>query len=503
MVATATRERIVLEMMLRVPKEVPDVSFASGIDIEALTQPDTNEGREPFFITLPLGEKDQKSHNGRYYMGDVAINAIEKAITQNKIGGNKGHTPSAERGTHFDVPVLHWVGAIIQDGIAWGKAYVPGDSERMREMRGYYKRLKALGGNAGTSLEGMGLQNWNPEIEMYEISELDISRIDAVEALGVGVDIAGSKSPHITTELKEAVQPGELSVGDLVSWDDNGALIRGQVNTIWEDGEVEVPYSDSPPLEATSENPIARMDVYEPTYSTGDWVLSHYQVVRFFSQITKIERLPEMNSQAKIGESKEDDEIEEADSNIQEDKMAEVKDAPKSEDRIAELTQQHETEVTSLTGQLQEAQRELRPLKASETSLREALSLDTEADVVEAVKNLMKERDSLAGENSVLLETAIQAEVAEKAKIIGEALDSKTSTTITFGKTVQRLIAADIQSEKISRYTDIQPAIEKVFSNDSTKSLLESLKIAVMGPNVTAQDGVGDETDEKLEAVTY
>lgn len=499
------QERIVFEMMHRVPKDTPDVPFAPGINIEALTKPDIDEGREPFFVTLPLGEKDQVSNNGRYYIGDVAINAIYKAITQNKIGGNKGHTPSAERGTHFDVPVLHWVGALIEDGIVYGKAYVPGDSERMREMRGYYRRLEATAGNAGTSLEGWGIQEWNSDTEMFDISELDVHRVDAVEALGVGVDIAGSMKPHITTELKEAVQPGELEVGDLVAWEDNGALIRGQVNTIWEEGEVEVPYSDSPPLKATAEDPIARMDVYSPNYDNGEWTLSNYQVVRYFSQITKIERLPEMDTRPNIGEGKGDVNLIDKESNEGDEPMGEQTGdvTPKPEDRIAELKQQHEGEVTTLTGHLQEANRELRPLKATDASLRETLGLDEEADIVEAVRNALAERDSLAGENSKLLETAVQAQVAEKASIIGDALKSDTASTVTFGKTVQRMISASITAEKIAKQADIAPALEKVFSSDETKALLESLKIAVMGPNVESFGELDDETATADEAVTF
>ncbi|MEO1166102.1 MAG: hypothetical protein AAFV98_20125, partial [Chloroflexota bacterium] len=106
--------RIIVEQMHRMPGKTPDVPLAEGVDIEKLTQPDIEAGREPFFITLPLGKRDQQSNNGRHYIGDVAINAIYKAIMTDKIGGNQGHTPESERGTHFSVPVLHWVGALIQ-----------------------------------------------------------------------------------------------------------------------------------------------------------------------------------------------------------------------------------------------------------------------------------------------------------------------------------------------------------------------------------------------------
>lgn len=489
-----SKERIVVEMLHTIPNTlVPDIPIANGIDIEALVKPDTDAGREPFYVTFVLGEADQVSHNNRRYVGNVAIEAIYKAINQLKIGGNQGHTPEAERGTYFAVPVLHWVGAMIKDGVAWGKAYIPGDSERMREMRGYYMRQKATGGRVGTSLEGLGLQVYNADDEIWDILELDVLRIDAVEALGVGVDIAGSQVPHITTELKESVQHGELEIGSLVSWEDNGALMRGSVNTIWTEGEVEVPHSDSPPLVASEDDPLARMDVYYPNYDDGGWSLSGHQVVRFFSQITKIEFLPEHKAQ------------EDNDTSLilGEGTMPETKDTVKPEDRIAELTQQHETEVGDLTTQLQEASRELRPLRSTIATLCEAVGVEADADIVEAVRNLIGERNSLVGENSVLLESAIEAQISTEAKIIGEALQSNVPSTVTFGKTVQTMIASSIAAEKISKQADIAPTVERVLNSESSKAMLEALKIAVMGPNVESEFDYNDDDNSEDEAITY
>ena len=194
------RERIQIELSHPLPENPPEIAIASGVDVDALTAPDREGNREPMFITQYLGEVGQTSRNNRRYVGRTAVDAIYQAISEQRIGGNKGHTPSGQEGTYFDVPVLHWVGAIVQDGVVGGKAYVPGESERQREMRNYYRIQAATGSPVGTSLEGYGREEWNDDLALWDITELTVHRIDAVEALLTGIPDADKRPPHLTSE---------------------------------------------------------------------------------------------------------------------------------------------------------------------------------------------------------------------------------------------------------------------------------------------------------------
>lgn len=577
------QKKIVVEIQHQFAGDYPeDIPFANGVDIDALTKPDVDEGRKPYFVTLPLGEVGQVSHNNRRYVEDVAIKAIEYAISKNKIGGNLGHTPAFERGTHFAIPVLHWVGAMIREGVVWGKAYVPGDSERMREVRNYLSRQKATRSRVGTSLEGEGIQQWNEELETWDILELEVERIDMVGADGVGIDIAGSMSPHITKEsrdnMTEAVAPGELAVGDLVEWESHGNLMRGKVNTIWDSGEVDIPYSDAPPLVATAENPIARMDVYEPSYDDGEWQATSYQVVRQFEQITKIDALPTVEArqremldaddgevgdfvrwdssggtaQGQIDRIERNGTIDVPDSSFSvegteddpaalisiyqesgdgwvktdtqvghkfstltlidplpaptEDEEAngdnDMGEQNQTQDPLAELQAEHQERVTELTSQLRDANRELEPMRADLRSLRESLNVEESADIVLAVRNLLSERDSLAGENKALLESTIEAQIAEQASIVAEGLKSKDTATAAFAGTVRRTIAAQLESQDITRHAQVESAVSSVLGSEDVKTLLEALKRQVMGPNVNVGNNSNNNADEP-EAYTF
>src|SRR5688572_9900499 len=100
------KESIIVEATHQFTGQTPDVPVSPKVNIEKLTKSDVKAGYEPFYVTLPLGEVGQVSQNRRRYVGDVAVRAIFNAIMEQRIGGNKGHTPNMERDTFFDVPVL-------------------------------------------------------------------------------------------------------------------------------------------------------------------------------------------------------------------------------------------------------------------------------------------------------------------------------------------------------------------------------------------------------------
>lgn len=468
----------------------PDVPISPDIDFEGLVQPDREAGDEPFFITLLLGYESQVSRNQRRYVGDTAPKAILNAINSRRITGQLGHTAEDRQSWEFRIPCLHWVGAMIDDtGQVWGKAYVPRTAMELRE---YYRIQARTNATVGTSLSGMGYQEWNPELEMWDILELEVHRIDVVAPEGVGILKAGSMSPKITSETKKNIQEAEadeVAVGDFVTWERDGVLVRGQINTIWTEGEVEVPHSDdAPKLIATEENPIARMDVFEPNWEGEGWRRTSWQVLQYVSNLTKIVALPESNqsNEPALSEGQADNEnVSIVEGEIP---MADKPATPTAEERIAELQKSQEKQLTELQAQLQEAQTNARNAEATLINLRKALGIAENlagAGAVEAAQALVTERDGLKTENAALLETAIERVVEEKAKIIGEALQSESEDVKAFAETVRTMIRTQVQAENISRKSEIEPKVLKVVEAANIQSMLKALRTAAMGPNMT------------------
>lgn len=175
----------------------PSVPFADGIDKEALIDGDN----DPMFVTLPIGRVNARSHNGRIY-NQKAVEAIVKAINEQRNGGNKGHLRSEDRSTRFDLPVLQWVGAILDDnGKAYGKAYIPRYASSVRE---YIKNVKAVRGRIATSIYGSADMNGDV------VENLEIESIDLVDPTRAGVPDAVA-IPILTSEMTTT---GENTMSD-------------------------------------------------------------------------------------------------------------------------------------------------------------------------------------------------------------------------------------------------------------------------------------------------
>jgi len=442
----------------------PDVPISPEVDFEGLVAPDREAGEEPFFITLPLGEYNQVSRNKRKYVEDVAIKAIHGAITTKRITGQTGHTAEERRAWEFKVPVLHWVGAIIQDGVVWGKAYVPRSAMDVRE---YYRVSMRTNATVGTSLEGWGYQEWDEEAEMWNIYELDVNRIDAVGPEGVGIPKAGSMPPKISTEkakTTEAVAPGELAVGDFVSWEDNGSLIRGQVNTIWEDGEVEVPWSDSPAIKATPDDPIARMDVYRPNYDTGEWIRADWQQVRYFSQLTKLEAMPELQQTDEPPFSESEDQ--EGDETM----ATEAKKKPEEQTvdaRLIEMQEEYDEQIRALNLEVTTLERSSRTFDR----LCKMLDVKEGDDPVLALQARLTSLEAAQKENSDLLATAIESEVKKFVKV----------------EWAQPTVIENVTQMHPQSRAEVISCVQEALKNPNVVLILKNAVQKEMGPNVTPQ----------------
>lgn len=458
----------------------PDVPISSDIDYEGLVQPDIEASEKPFFITLLLGYHNQVSRNLRRYVNDTAPKAIRDAIQTRRITGQLGHTAEDHQAWEFKIPCLHWVGALIDDsGQVWGKAYVPRTAMELRE---YYRIQARTNATVGTSLSGMGYQEWNDELEMWDILELEVHRIDAVSPEGVGILKAGSMPPKITTETKQDIQeaaPDDIAVGDFVTWERDGSLVRGQVNTLWTEGEVEVPYSDdAPKLIATVENPIARMDVFEPNWEGEGWRRTSWQVVQYVSNLSKIESLPESHtednplSEGQADNSELPDVLDSEDKPSMATKPNEILDV---DIRIVELEEQHKEAVRKLMKEISEKNAALRNYE----TMRKMLGMDgeTPTDPVLALQGLVTKSQTLEAENFDLLEAAIEQAVAKSVKV----------------EILRPVIVENIKMMKPARKVDVAQALGVVLEKPEIKQMLKYTVQQEMGPNVTTptSDGSG------------
>ena len=472
------RQLIEVQLLHRFEGTYPDVPTSPDVDFEELVKPDREAGVEPFLVTLCLGYAGQESRNNRRYKNNIAPLAIYDAIWNRRITGKLGHTAEEKRSWEFQLPVLHWIGAKVveEDGIPviYGKAYIPLTAPELRE---YYRVQKAKRATVGTSLEGWGFQEFNEEDEIWEITELTVHSIDAVPPDSVGILKAGSMTPKITSETKQNVQeaaPDEVVVGDLVSWDNrNNQLMRGRINTIWTEGEIEVPYSDSPAIAATAENPLARMDVYEPHYKTGEWRLCGWQEIQYVRDLKKIQTLPELASpENTLSEGQEPDEQEVNIANLPEDNPMATNAKQEAQDvdsRIVELQEEHKEAVRKLSKEISE----LKAATRSYETMRKMLGIGDEAnsDPVLVLQSLMTKTQTLEAENFDLLEAAIKQEVSETVKV----------------EMLRPVIVEQVKGMKPALKADVKPMVEKVLDKPEIKQMLKYTVQQEMGPNVETQ----------------
>jgi hypothetical protein len=476
-------EKQLIEVVLlhKFEGKYPDVPISPDIDFDGLVQPDREAGEDPFFITLLLGYRGQVSRNQRRYVGDIAPKAILNAINNRRITGQLGHTAEDRQAWEFKIPCLHWVGALIDSqGQVWGKAYIPRTEMQLRE---YYRIQARTNATVGTSLSGMGYQEWNDELEMWDITDLEVHRIDAVSPEGVGILKAGGMPPKITSESHNPLQeaaPDEVAVGDFVTWERDGALVWGQVNTIFMDGEVQIPYNDDAPvLIATEENPIARMNVFEPNWDDGGWQRTSWQVVQYVKDLGKIDALPESHPEDnRLSEGQldtpEQDELR-IDQESEENPMEE-KPKRKSKEE-SETTHDEETPLVELKQQYQAETRELK-LKISEqeallrnyNTIVEMLAIGGKPvdDPILALQAVFNKVTALEAENFDLLDTAITQEVAEHVKV----------------EILRPVIASKVRERKPARKTEVKKAVVDVLAHSEIKMLMQYTVQQEMGPNV-------------------
>lgn len=198
---TMTRQAVILEMHHTLKGEYPHtVPLAEGIDLSALTEGDDN----PMFLTLPIATETTSRNGVKYQRKDVE--RIVSAIHAREIIGQKGHLTEAERSHRFDTPSLFWVGATLdENGMAWGKAYIPRTASDVRE---YVRVAKAMNSKIGTSIYGTAEITEIGEIvgDSLMLEQIDLvnpSRVGVTQATGIPVITQESIQTQLSHEQKE------------------------------------------------------------------------------------------------------------------------------------------------------------------------------------------------------------------------------------------------------------------------------------------------------------
>jgi hypothetical protein len=189
----------------------PNVPYASDVDYTALIAGES----DPMFITLPIAKVNAKSGNGRYY-DEAFVMELMKQTLANKPIGLMGHMTEAERATAFKPEAVHWVGAVRDGDMIWGKGLVVG------EAKARIARYKASGKSIATSIDAHADGIWDESLKAYRMraDTLRLSQIDLAPSDRAGIgDLA--RVPMITTELTqdtiEEVEEPEMDKLDVLN----------------------------------------------------------------------------------------------------------------------------------------------------------------------------------------------------------------------------------------------------------------------------------------------
>ncbi len=136
------------------------------------------------------------------------------------------------------------------------------------------------------------------------------------EALDQMVAISLSEGIEPGGERDIRALPGDLQIGDYVSWNSSGGRARGEIQEIVDDGSISPPNS-SVTVNGTEKDPAALIQVYRPV--RDGWEDTDVYVAHKFSTLTKIAPLPEPSDEP---EDEEDDDME--DNSMSEEEYREV-----------------------------------------------------------------------------------------------------------------------------------------------------------------------------------
>lgn len=179
-------------------KGYPDVQLAEGVDMAGLTEGDD----KPFFITLPIGEKGVQSRNERTYPAEE-VQRIADTINQERIGGILGHLRDDQRAYEYQIPVIHWVGAMFEGNTLWAKGYIPKTEPKLRESMRIAMKTRS---RTGTSIYGTAEIGDDGVVHNLKVESIDIAHPDRV-GVPMTAAIPAVTSETVNEEAREETMP--------------------------------------------------------------------------------------------------------------------------------------------------------------------------------------------------------------------------------------------------------------------------------------------------------
>lgn len=155
-----------------------------------------NMAADEVFVTLPVGQANAESLNGRKY-SSKSMQALSDQINQLRPESNWGHIPEYDMGYTYNSPPVRWlVSQMDSNGVVWakGRALTP-------EAQLYYKNAKKDNARVGTSIMAWA------EMDGKDVINLDILTIDLADPARVGVPMTAAK-PFVTSEMDDKTKQG-------------------------------------------------------------------------------------------------------------------------------------------------------------------------------------------------------------------------------------------------------------------------------------------------------
>lgn len=403
-------------------------------------------GADPMFVTLPVGFSNSESRNGRKY-DEKSARAILEAINTQKPIGQKGHLRAEDRPYKFETPPFIWVGAVIEHGTVWGKAFI---MEHAADVREYVRVAKATGAMVGTSIYGTA------DIDADgNVSNLQIESIDLAHPARLGLPQA-ARTPVITSEshAESAALAQRLS-----------AAVQAMTSDSVSRSDIIQRIAD-----ATDMGPDAIEAILADNSTDYD-----EQTIRAMARVLNISEddtvalmAPPDADGALVEKTKPEDyrEAEEGNPMPEDNTTATAETAPGNTD----------AQVAELQNQLREARRdyerhiaELKQQLADFRSMGQIMQVSETDDPVVMLRSLMAERDGLMRENADLLTAEIENRVKDKVKV----------------ENLRPIIEQMVLDRKPVRKADVQTALDQVMLQESVKRLLQATVIETSGPPQT------------------
>lgn len=192
-VGERTRMEITCESLM--VRGYPDIPLPDDINLEMIPE------AERFFVTLPIGQFNAESLNGRRYL-EKSMRQLVEQINTRRPESNWGHIKDEDYGTFYGEPPVRWIAAISDaGGVVWGKARV-----LTPEAQRYYRNAMIDNARVGTSIFA-----WAEMDDMQNVVDLELISIDLADPARVGVPITAARA-MFSTEMStsEKLPEGEI-----------------------------------------------------------------------------------------------------------------------------------------------------------------------------------------------------------------------------------------------------------------------------------------------------